>query len=782
MYNFVCISSIYLNMFALPVVAAAMILVIIALSALRFRRIPGVHYFSLTMFSGAVYTLFYALEISSNTFADAYLFYRLEYLGIPFFPAFSLLFSLTYTTSKSRVDWSLFALIFLIPILTVIFVFSNSSHHLFLEETHFDATGVFPTLAFNAGFWYWVQQAYSIFTITLSFILFFRMYIISAPAFRRQVLFILIGCFIPYMAYLIYLVGVFPENLDPIPFSFAIMGIIIYIGLYKYQLFDLVPHARNILFDIIPDPVIVLDNNERIIDFNRGASSLFNIEREQLGSNACVIFDYWPELCKVIKSSIIPKDGEIAFKDTGDSFCFRIAINQIEGEGNRSIGRMITLIDITEEKRAESQELSNLKKLKHRDTILEAVADISQIYLKNISFAEATNEVLAILGKAIDRKSVYLFEFHKNGSSKDQLLSLRYEWVKEDSSVSLMGGVLDSISISSHIQGWFEDLCKGRIVEKSLYETTGKVRETLAYLHIDEFVLVPVFVEKICWGAIGLDSSEEFGRWSEAEKAILEATASSVGMALQRELRLEELIAARQRAEESNRLKTAFLQNFSHEIRTPMNGILGFINFLEDPGTSIEERKEYFHIIKESSDRMLSTLNDIIEISKIEVGLVEPHLSKIDLRALLNDLVLKHAYEAKAKGLQFKVKFDETLNDKVLHSDQVMLWSILDHLLRNAIKYTPTGSVDLICQALSDGIQFRIKDTGIGIAKERHEMIFDRFVQADVSSTRAFEGVGLGLSIVKAYVELLGSQITLDSKLNQGSEFVFVLPWSLPSK
>ncbi len=782
MYNFVCISSIYLNMFALPVVAAAMILVIIGISALRFRRIPGVRYFSLVSFSGAIYTLFYALEISSNTFAEAYLFYRFEYLGIPFFSAFSLLFGLTYTTSRTRIDWPLISIIFLVPLLTVVFVFTNSSHHLFLKEAHFDTTGVFPSLAFKAGFWYWVQQVYSIFTITLSFILFLRMYIITAPAFRKQILFILIGCIIPYLAYIIYLVGVFPANLDPIPFSFAIMGIIIYIGLYNYQLFDLVPHARNILFDIIPDPVIVLDCNERIIDFNKGASSLFSLQKDQLGRNACEVFVYWPELCKIIKDSVIPEDGEITYKEAGEDFCFRIAINQIEGDGHSHIGKMITLINISEEKRAELQEVNNRKKLRQRDTILEAVADINQVYLKNIPFKEATNEALSILGQAIDRKSVYLFEFHNEPNSNDQLLSLRNEWVKDASGIPLMIDRFNSIVASTYVQSWFEDLSKGVIIEKSIKEEHCELSEVLSVVGIEVFVLVPVFVDKVCRGFIGLDRSSEFGSLSEAEKAILEATASSVGMALQREFRLEELITARKRAEESNRLKTAFLQNFSHEIRTPMNGIMGFINFLEDPGTSPDERKEYFQIIKESSDRMLSTLNDIIEISKIEVGLVEPHLSKVDLRSLLNELVLKHAYIAKEKELHFRVNFDESLSEKVLYSDQIMLWSILDHLLRNAIKYTPVGSVELTCLSQPEGILFKVKDTGIGIAKERHEMIFDRFVQADVSSTRSFEGVGLGLSIVKAYVELLGSRITLDSKLNYGSEFVFVLPWSLPVK
>lgn len=782
MYNFVCISSIYLNMFALPVVAAAMILVIIGISALRFRRIPGVRYFSLISFSGAVYTLFYALEISSNTFTEAYLFYRFEYLGIPFFPAFALLFGLTYTTSRTRIDWPLISIIFLIPLLTVVFVFTNSSHQLFLKEAHFDTTGVFPSLAFKAGVWYWVQQSYSILAITLSFILFLRMYIFSAAAFRKQILFILIGCSIPYLAYIVYLAGVFPANLDPIPFSFAIMGIIIYIGLYNYQLFDLVPHARNILFDIIPDPVIVLDCNERIIDFNKGASSLFCLQKDQLGMNACEVFVYWPELCSVIKDSVIPEDGEIIYKESGEDFCFRIAINQIEGEGHSLIGKMITLINISDEKKAELQEVNSRKKLRQRDTILEAVADINQVYLKNIPFSEATNEALSILGQAIDRTSIYLFEFYKEANTNEYLLSLKYEWVKSTSVQSLIDGRLNSIKRSSFIQTWYEELSKGVIIEKSINETSGELREVFSDRGIDEFILVPVFVDKDCKGFIFLDCKAEFGGMSEAERAILEATASSIGMALQREFRLEELITARKRAEESNRLKTAFLQNFSHEIRTPMNGIMGFINFLEDPGTSPDKRKEYFQIIKESSDRMLSTLNDIIEISKIEVGLVEPHLSKVDLRSLLNELVLKHAYIAKEKKLHFKVNFDESLSDKELYSDQIMLWSIIDHLLRNAIKYTPVGSVELTCYSQPDGILFKVKDTGIGIAKERHEMIFDRFVQADVSSTRSFEGVGLGLSIVKAYVELLGSRITLDSKLNHGSEFVFVLPWSLPGK
>ena len=237
-----------------------------------------------------------------------------------------------------------------------------------------------------------------------------------------------------------------------------------------------------------------------------------------------------------------------------------------------------------------------------------------------------------------------------------------------------------------------------------------------------------------------------------------------------------DLIAAKERAEESDQLKSAFLANMSHEIRTPMNGILGFTNLLLEPDLSDDTKEKYIDIIHKSGERMLNTVNDIVEISKIEAGLVELRYEATDFNSRVEELVQFFIPEANRKGLKIILEKLLPVGNKNLFTDQNKLDSILTNLIKNAIKYTPDGTISIGCQIKEPAIEFYIRDTGIGIPKHRQRAIFNRFEQADIKDTRVFEGSGLGLAIVKSYVEMLGGQIWVESEEGKGSTFYFTLP------
>jgi signal transduction histidine kinase/CheY-like chemotaxis protein len=253
----------------------------------------------------------------------------------------------------------------------------------------------------------------------------------------------------------------------------------------------------------------------------------------------------------------------------------------------------------------------------------------------------------------------------------------------------------------------------------------------------------------------------------------------------------DELKLAKEKAEESDKLKTAFLSNISHEIRTPMNGILGFAALLNTPDLTGSEQEEYIEIIKISGDRMLNIINDIVNISKIETGLIQIDNTEADI----ND---KTAYvysllkpQAEEKGLGFACKNGLFASDAIINTDHEKVYIILSNLVKNAIKFSQNGSIEFgyvvknataNAGAKEDGVlplflEFYVKDTGIGIPADRQKAIFDRFVQADISDTRAFQGAGLGLSISKAYVEMLGGIIWVESIEGVGSTFYFTIPY-----
>ena len=240
-----------------------------------------------------------------------------------------------------------------------------------------------------------------------------------------------------------------------------------------------------------------------------------------------------------------------------------------------------------------------------------------------------------------------------------------------------------------------------------------------------------------------------------------------------------ELIKAKEHAEESDNLKTAFLNNISHEIRTPFNGILGFLSLIQNDDVTHNERDEYIALINASAQRLINTINDIAEISQIQARQVTVTLTETDIFSLTSELFDRFTYNAEIKGLKFHIKNDLPQNLNYINTDRIKLNSILNSLISNGIKFTKEGSVCLgirLNDSQTDYIEFSITDTGIGIPENQQQTIFEQFRQGDGSNTRQFEGLGLGISIAKAYVELLGGSIWVASDIGKGSTFRFTVP------
>lgn len=242
-----------------------------------------------------------------------------------------------------------------------------------------------------------------------------------------------------------------------------------------------------------------------------------------------------------------------------------------------------------------------------------------------------------------------------------------------------------------------------------------------------------------------------------------------------------QLNLAKEKAEESERLKTIFLQNMSHEIRTPMNGIIGFLELLKEPDLDSDERKKYIEIVIKSGQRLLTTINNIIEISKIDSDQIHVKMSAINAPEAMDFFYNFFKPQAREKGIELILKNRLPAKKENFMADKFIFDNILTNLLNNAIKFTQEGFVEFGSYFENDSLIFYVKDTGIGIPKDRQEAIFERFVQANLNMTRPHEGSGLGLSIVQAYVKALNGKIWLESEMEKGTTFYFSIPYLPPT-
>jgi PAS domain S-box-containing protein len=247
----------------------------------------------------------------------------------------------------------------------------------------------------------------------------------------------------------------------------------------------------------------------------------------------------------------------------------------------------------------------------------------------------------------------------------------------------------------------------------------------------------------------------------------------------------EEIRKALEKAEESDRLKTAFLNNLSHEIRTPLNAITGFTDMLRDPGISGDQIRRCLNIIQQSSNQLISVVEDIIYISTIETGQLEIHESEFSISQLCERVKSRFTDKAALKQIEIGFSFRHDNNGNIILSDLGKLDYVVSHLVDNAIKFTDRGSVKVRCDLNHEmkTLQFSVSDTGIGIEPAMHDKLFKRFSQSSLEISQQRGGLGLGLSISKSFIELLGGQIGVESVPGSGSVFYFTVPFKpVPGK
>jgi PAS domain S-box-containing protein len=287
---------------------------------------------------------------------------------------------------------------------------------------------------------------------------------------------------------------------------------------------------------------------------------------------------------------------------------------------------------------------------------------------------------------------------------------------------------------------------------------------------------VPLIIKNKAIGAIVVQSYNNKKAFNNNDVNLLEFVADQISTTIQRKKGENELQQALLKAQESDKLKSSFLANMSHEIRTPMNGIIGFSEFLLEPNLEEVNRKKYANVIINSSKRLLSIVNDVLDISKIEAGMVQINYENVNLNTLLDDLYT--FYKPITTDNKLNLIYHKGIENikSVVETDKNKIDQILTNLISNAVKFTNEGSIEFGCNIKNKMVEFYVKDTGIGIKKDLISKIFDRFTQAEMPKNKQIKGTGLGLAISKKFVELFKGEIWLESSKN-GTTVFFTIPY-----
>lgn len=708
----------YFNVYSIPVFISAILMLLLALLIRKQRSAAGVVYFILLMLAGSVYSFFYALEISASELTIVNIFYKLEYLGIPFIPAFFLLFAISYTRKSDADSPYLLIPLLLIPSVTAILAFTSEYHDVFISGRYIDEKAPFPVLVFEKGAWYWVQQVYSISAIIYSIVILFRMLIFSAPAFRKQVSIVLAGSVVPFAMYLAYHMGFFPDGLDPLPFSFAFSGLVIFLGIFRLRLFSLYPLARNMLFENIPDGVLVMDSYLRLVDFNRAASSFFHIKPADIGEPAGITFDNWPEIISYMTNSEPGKNFEVSrITDRQALFleCYFISLTNDYGAEK---GKMLIVHDVTDHKKAELERNESEEKF----GLIFENAPLGLMYYDRNGIVEICNEYFIRL----------------LGSSEERLTGLSMLKLSDKRIVN---------AVKKTFQG-----------EKAVFE--GK--------YTSETGNRSVYVRAIFQPVIMKEQSFEGGF------CIVEDITG-------RKVSEEKIKRTNAELKRLNAEKDRFFSILAHDLRSPFSSFLGYTDVLSDSLDSMSQEMIHTIVgsMKESANNLYSLLENLLQWSRMQQGMVDYMPEELLLRDRILNCIEPLLTFANNKVIDVNYNLP---GEMVVFADRKMFDTVIRNIFTNAVKFTPkVGSIDISASHCNDEfVEICFSDTGIGMSSEMADNLFRLDVKTSRSGTEGELSTGLGLILCREFIDMHGGTLYVESREGEGSSFFIRLKKSAP--
>jgi PAS domain S-box-containing protein len=520
------------------------------------------------------------------------------------------------------------------------------------------------------------------------------------------------------------------------------------------------------LYNSTPAAIAITSPTGIISMINREFTNLFGFSLEEAANrniNDLIVPDDLKEEAIRIDSLAANNKKEIRQTVRKDKYGNKIHVSLIA-----------TAIIINNETEAHLGIYGDITTERKNQLLQEILYNISTAALKQFEIKEIYPTIVAELRKIWDTNNFFIALYD---NTKDTL-SLPFFADEKDN--------FYEIPTSKTITGWVIKQNKSVLLrenELKILEEAGDIE--LVGTPCKVWMGVPLRVENSIIGVMCLQDYNDENKFLQDDLYVLDFIANQIAIAIQRRMMLDNLILARQKAEEAAQSKQLFMSTMSHEIRTPLNEVIGITNLLLQ-GNPREDQMDFIKTLKFSGNHLLTLVNDVLDYNKMESGKIVFEQTQFNLSDFLDEIMRSYSFRSKAKHLSFDIKKDSTIPENVI-GDPIRLNQILSNLLSNALKFTSQGSINVLIRELNrksnqSKLEFSVIDTGIGIPKDKHLLIFDSFTQASPDTTRHFGGTGLGLAICKKLIELQGGTITVESEPGSGSSFRFVMTFGVSEK
>jgi len=406
-----------------------------------------------------------------------------------------------------------------------------------------------------------------------------------------------------------------------------------------------------------------------------------------------------------------------------------------------------------------------------REKIIESIFYASRQFLFSTNWEENIFNVLAHLGKAIKASRINLIENHVN-SNNEICMKFNVTWASHHLNQNSLTNQKCVPYFPEHDELFFE-LSAGNIY---YIDSDDKYSFYHQYMNIKSAILIPIFMQDEWWGFLGVDECFNHKTYKSPEIQVLKQIADLIGAAIYQQKILKQTQLLKEKSEESDRLKTAFLSNIGHELRTPLNAVIGFSELLKRPNLEPEKQKEFIQVIIDNSQKLLKSIDHLVNFAKLEANTIDIKPETINIFNFLNEIAFYAKNEISKNRKNIDISINCNSSDFQIITDKMLLFQTINQLISNAIKFTLSGRIEIGCRLKNELFEFYILDTGIGIEHDKLSVVFNRFRILENETTRTNPGMGIGLPITKRIIEKLNGHIWIESEPNQGTTVFFRLP------